>query len=103
MPDERLDWNEENLTTVLADLYQAAEADEGLYQRLLSSPFDVLNERIEVPEAYRGGIFAREKGMKVMMLYPPARDVTRQALPEGTTEAEPQKDFDPICTEITIW
>ncbi len=103
MPSERLEWNEENFKAVLADLYREIETDESLRQRMLADPFAVLSERLLVPETYRGGIFAREKGLQTLMLYLPAPGTTRRANPEGTTEIEPQEDYDPLCTAWPIW
>ena len=103
MPNELLEWNLENFTKVLADIYREIETDDALRQRLLSDAFSVLSERIAVSEEWRGGIFAREKGKKTLMLYPPAAGATRQALPEGTTEAQTQKDYDPICSSWPVW
>ena len=98
-----LEWNEENLSTALTELYREIESNETLRRQFLTDPFTVLSGLIAVPEEYRGGLFAREKGKKVMMLYPPAIGATREVLPTGTTQAEVQPDYDPICTVITIW
>lgn len=101
---ERLDWDETNLERVISDLYREIENDENLRQRLMSAPFEVLSERISVPESYRGRIFVSEKGQDAMMLYPPARNVAaREALPEGTSEAPAQQNFELLCTTILPW
>ena len=102
-PSERPEWNEENLTKAIADLYREAETDEALHQRLMAEPFETLKSRINVPEEYRGGIFAREKGKKTMALYVPPFGAGGQALPEGTTEAEPQTDYEILCTVYPPW
>lgn len=102
-PSERLEWNEENFAQVVADLYREAETDQALHERLLANPYEVLSGRITVPESYRGGMFAREKGQDIMMLYVPAFGVARAALPEGTSDSEAKPDFEPICTVETLW
>lgn len=102
-PSERLEWNEENFAKVLAEIYREAETNEALRNQLLANPFETLNSRVKVPESYQGGIFAREKGQPNMMLHVPTFGVAREAMPEGTSDAEPQPDYLPICTSMTIW
>ena len=102
-PAELLEWNEENLSKVTTDLYKEAETDQALRDQLMANPFQVLSSRINVPEGYSGGIFAREKGQPTMMLYVPSFGATRAVLPEGTTEAEPPPDYEIVCTMGTLW
>lgn len=102
-PSELPEWNEENLTKAISDLYREAQTDEALHRRLMTTPFEVLNSRINVPEEYRGGIFVREKGKKTMALYVPPFGAQNDALPEGTTEAEPQTDYEILCTMHPPW
>lgn len=103
IPSELPDWGEENVTKVIADLYREAQADEALHKRLMSHPFEVLNSRINVPEEFRGGIFARERGKETMALYVPAFGAQSETLPEGTTADEPQTDYDILCTVHPPW
>ena len=102
-PSEPLEWNEENLTKVVADLYREAETNQELHGQLLANPFETLSSRIRVPDDYRGGIFAREKNLNVLMLHVPSYGATTEALPAGTTQAEPQQDFEILCTVYTQW
>ncbi len=102
-PSERLEWNEENLTKVIADLYREVETDEALHKRLMSHPFEVLSSRIDVSEEYRGGIFTREKGKKTMALYVPPFGTPSGVLPEGTAESEPQDNYEILCTIRPPW
>ncbi len=100
---ERPEWNEENVTKVIADLYREAETDEDLHKRLMTHPFEVLSSRIDVPEGFRGGIFAREKGKKTMALYVPPFGTHNEVLPEGTAEAESQSNYEILCTVHPPW
>ena len=102
-PAEKLEWNEENLSRVVSDLYKEAETDQALHDQLLADPFAVLNTRINVPDDYRGGVFSREKNKKATILYVPDYGVAREALPEGTREAEPPPDYEILCTVPTQW
>ena len=102
-PSDRLEWNEENLSKVIADLYAEAETDQALHDQLLADPFEVLDGRIIVPDDYRGGIFARERNKKTLALYVPETGRTRASLPEGTTDAVPQLDYEILCTLPTEW
>ena len=102
-PGELPEWNEENLDLVVSVLYREVETDQALHRRLMSNPFEVLSERIKVPEDFAGGIFTVEKGRQSMALYVPAFGTQSEALPEGTTEAEPQGDYDILCTTKPPW
>ncbi len=97
-----LEWSEENLSKAISDLYKDAESDPALHGRLLSDPFGALSSRINIPEEYRGGTFAREKNLKTILLYVPASGVKSEAMPEGTAE-EQQADYEITCTTITQW
>lgn len=105
MPNQSdlLEWNEENFARVVGDLFREAETDASLHQRLLTEPFEVFSTRIAIPEEYRGGFFAREKGRKALIIYVPSRERTAEALPEGTTDAESQSSYEILCTIGPIW
>ncbi len=99
-----LDWNEENLERVVTDLYREIESNEGLRQRLLADPFEVLSSRIAIPESYRGGILLTPKGQDTMVFYvPPANAGRTEAAVEGTAEETPQKSYQMLCTVGTSW
>ena len=103
-PTNQLNWNEENLQRVVSDLYNEVQTDDGLRQRLLADPFEVLSSRIAIPESYRGGILLTEKGRDSMVLYVPAPATQSSvALPEGTSEASPSKDYQILCTFDPEW
>ena len=99
-----LDWNEENLEQVVSKLYQEIGSDEGLRQRLMTNPFEVLSSRITVPESYRDGILLAPKGQDTMVLYVPAPNaVHAEAMAEGTSEETPQKSYQMLCTIDPVW
>ena len=103
-PSVRLEWNEENFSRVLSNIYREAETNAVLRSQLLANPFEILTSRIDVPETYEDGIFAREKAKPIIMLYvPPASGSAGEAMPQGTSDAVPQPDYAPICTTATIW
>lgn len=106
MPDESpalLDWNEDNLSNVLSELYQEVASNEDLRRELMANPFEVLRRRVNVPESYRGGIFVREKNQRAMVLHIPVSEgsASRESLPEGTVADSP--DYEIVCTTITEW
>ena len=106
MPDEspeKLEWNEENFAKVTSDLYKEVETNHTLRGQLMANPFAALSSRIAVPESYRGGVFAREKGQQTLMLYVPAPGASRVALPEGTSDAQSAPDYEILCTVGTLW
>ena len=100
---ERVEWNEENLSKVVAQLYREAESNEALHRQLMNDPYSVLNRRIEVPEGYQGGIFARERSQRAMVMYVPAYGAAREELPEGTTAIDQPPDYDIVCTVRPPW
>ena len=103
-PTNQLNWNEENLQRTVSDLYREVETDEGLRQRLLADPFEVLSSRIAIPESYRGGILLTEKSRDSMVLYVPAFGAQSSvALPEGTSEASTPKEYQILCTLDPEW
>ncbi len=102
-PPERLEWNEENLSQVVTGLYRQAETDQELHAQLMANPYDVLNTRIVVPPECAGGIFAREKNQKTLMLFVPPHGAAQRTLPAGTSEAEAPRDYELLCTTDTLW
>ena len=102
-PAQRLEWNEENFSKVIADLYREAASDPNLHRELLANPYELVNQRIIVPENYQGGILAREMNRDLIMLYVPPYEAAQETLPEGTTQAQPRPDYEPICTVFTEW
>ena len=102
-PSNLLEWNEENFASVVSAIYRDAETDQSLHDKLMSDPFAVLSTRINVPEDCRGGIFARTRNQQMIVLFVPSYGVARAEMPQGTTEAEEQPDFEVVCTTSTIW
>ena len=102
-PSNQLEWNDENLERTISDLYQEIASDDPLRQRLLTDPFEVLNERIAIPESYRGGILLTPKRQDTMVLYVPPANVDNSAAVEGTSEETPQKDYQMLCTIYPLW
>lgn len=102
-PSERLEWSEENLSQVVAAIYQAAQTDQSLHARLLANPFEVLNSRIVVPDDYRAGIFARERGQETMMLWVSPFGVTKETLPDGTAAEGEKPEYERLCTMLPPW
>lgn len=103
-PSNQLEWNDENLERTISNLYREIESDEALRQRLLANPFEVLSERIAIPESYRGGILLTPKGQDTMVLYvPPADAGGFRAAVEGTSEETPQKGYQILCTIYPVW
>lgn len=106
MPDESssdlLQWNEENLSMVLGEIFRQSEADPSVRRQLLDDPFELLKTRIAIPEDYRGGLFARENGKKSLLIHVPTSAVSARALPEGTVDATTPSAFEPLCS-LPIW
>ena len=96
------EWNEENLTAVLGEIFQQMESDPSLLQQLLGDPFELLSTRIAIPDEYRGGIFARENGKKSLLIHVPTSRVAARELPEGTIDATLPPAFEPLCT-LPVW
>ena len=103
VPSTLPEWSEENLDSVLANIFREMESDDALRSQLMADPFGALCTRIQVPEEYRGGIFAKDKNRKGLMIYIPERGAERQALPAGTAEAETQPTFQVLCTSDPVW
>ena len=101
-PTNQLDWSEENMERVVSNLYREIEKDQGLRQRLLTDPFQVLSSRIAIPESYRGGILSAPKGRDTMVLYVPDENVGH-TVAAGTTEETPQKSYQMLCTDGPTW
>ena len=98
-PAERLEWNEENFSKVVADLYREAQSDQTLHSRLMTDPYQTLNSRIQVPEEFQGGVFAKSRSKPGITLHVPEYGETiGEALPEGTSETEPKPLYEVTCT-----
>lgn len=102
-PPDRLEWNEANLAKTIAELYAEADSDQSLRARLMTNPYEVLKERIDVPEGYRGSILAKPQNSRLLVLHVPEAGSGGEALPEGTSGAETKPAYELICTLPPLW
>jgi hypothetical protein len=97
---EQLDWSEENLSRVVSEIYARAATDRGFYDQLMAQPYDVLNEKIKVPDHYKGHVYAKPKSSGAFIMHIPF------AAPGDVSPATseiPPADYQILCTPFPPW
>jgi hypothetical protein len=104
MPDqespEQVDWSEENLSKVISDIYARAATDPAYYNQLMAQPYDVLNQKIKVPDHYKGHVYAKPKNSGAFIMHLPVSPPPDAAT--GSSEIPPA-EYQIICTSVPPW
>ena len=97
MPDQ-LDWNEDNLRSVMESIYAEAARDKSFHDKFMADPYEALNQRIKVPDEYKDKIFANLKNARRLVINMPPHEEMSANAPSATPA-----DYEVLCTTIPPW
>ena len=101
---EPVEWSEANLSKVISDIYSQAASDPAFYDRLMAQPYEVLNSKINVPDHYKGQVYARPKKSGAFIMNVPTPPAAEDAATASARTSEiPPADYQILCTSWPPW
>ena len=93
-PSQQLEWTEENLCNVLKQINFEAATNQEFYKKVMAEPYEVLNQRIKVPDQFNRQVFARPANKMMFIMSVPAYNPLNDVATYQPNEA----DYQLLCT-----